>query len=56
MKAEMHVVIFHTLTFVTQIEKLFRFYVPYSRDLNLSSCHMAQNSGGYRQRPMCFSL
>lgn len=41
LKADMHIVIFHTLTLVTQIEKLFRFYVPYSRDLNLSSCHMA---------------
>lgn len=32
--------IFHTFTTVTQIEKPFRFYVHYSRDLNLLLCHM----------------
>lgn len=32
--------IFHTFTAVTQIEKLFRFHVHYSRDLNLLLCHM----------------
>lgn len=36
----MSVGIFHTFTAVTQIEKLFRFHVHYSRDLNLSLCHM----------------
>lgn len=36
--------VFQTLALMTQIEKIFRFYVLYSRELNFSLCHMVCSS------------
>lgn len=56
----MHTLIFRTLALVTQIEKIFRFYVLYSRELNFSLCHMVYSSVGGMQANeetnKCFSI
>lgn len=56
----MHTVIFHTLALVTQIEKIFTFYVLYSRELNFSLCHMVYSSvmemQANEETNKCFSL